>query len=767
MLILLTLRRLAPFSAKAAVAAVFFAIFLLLSACGGGGGGSAVAPPDVGTPTPPVVNPQPTQPPVPLPRDSGTASAAASSSGYAIKAAVTVATPSPAGGAVSVVAVGVTATGTHIRYFVRHSETDYSTYDGARARQIMDRNRCSFMHMPGPGFQPFYAACVVGALNTRGEYPEEQTVLLSVGVAEHRAAISVISVTVPEVNISAFAIVTAMGQSANISGNLRSATTGLHNARLPFANSVHIAHSHYDCLDSTLNCYRWLSGNGRVGDEATGQAAELMFVNHVANNDIAYVWAALPVTISSRANGFWASAPRAFPQLREKWIVAAAANVAEVNTAEGARLFAALRDRRASCYGIEDWCLVANAETPHEAAAKTTGALALLKQRNYAAPMSVLVEILLATADEVRAGARDNSPALELLGRGVLNVDAAVATADGMRTMDGFSLQRAVFNIPPAFSGLAKELQDESIAVRYLGNRYYDHPLANLVRAEKTPPLQINASDVWGEDNIYRGGNFFTAHDGGGNLRAAGMKFGALEIRHLWNAASSALRDGENLHPFFAANPGREMQMRLSLGGGFSGFAANGNSGSYRQNGVLFAREFGRFGVQSSFSRIDEKGALLGGKWGGVAPLLRGGKSKQMRAKISFAASDDWTVFAAMEKAETRADVGGIVGRIDGLRAFGWRAGFSAKNILRGGDILRFAFARETEISGAAVLQLPKSAADGYRIVERKVKFASGKTRVIAAAYGFAPSENTRLSFAAAHRINGESKMQMEWRLRF
>ena len=784
MSILLFPRRLAHVSVKTAGFILLFAFAFLLVACGGGGGGgggSASAPPDVVTPMPPVDNPQPTTPPAPLPRNFAAAQSAAGSSGYAQKNVVTVPSPPISGGMVSIAVAGVTATGTHISYFVRSEdglrdeEVAFSVYAAAWGREIRARANCYnllsyYRGNPTQSSYLSFLACQNGGARARlGEYPRQQTVTLSVGTATQSAAVSIINTIAPGEHITPFAVVTAMGQSTTVSSNAHQATTGLHNVNLPLARGVHVVHSHYDCVHSTMDCYRWLSGSGRVGDEATGQAAELNFVNHVARSDVAYVWAALPVTISSRAAGFWASAPRAFPELRGKWVVAAAANVAEVNTNEGVRFFAALRNRRASCYGIEEWCLVAHAETPHEAAAKTTGALALMKKRSYDAPMSVIVNILLDTADKVRAGARDTSPTLQLLGSGVLNTSAALAAVDDMRTANGLALANARFDIPPVFRGLAKSLRDESIAVRYSGGRYYNHPLASLVRAQAAPQMQVNAGDVWEEREVKHGENFFAVRGGGAKLRAAGVRLGALEIRRSFGGAGSRLPGGGVVAPFFAANDGRNVQMRLRFGGGFSGFAANGDGGDgYRQVGVLFERDFGRVGFQSSFSRINENGALLGGKWGEVAKLRRGGESMQARAKMTFAAGDDVQLFAAAEQLQTRAATGGIISRINGLRAFGWHTGAAAKDVFRYGDRLRFGLTGETAISdGVAILRMTQTTPDGLRTIERPAPLASAKHRTISAAYGFTTNENARWSLAAAHRISGETRAHLEWRMKF
>ena len=762
MSILLFPRRLAHVPVKTAGFILLFVFALSLAACGGGGGGSASAPPDVVTPMPPVDNPQPATPPAPLPRNFAAAQSSESYSGYAQKAAAIVAPPSQNTGIVSVAAAGITATGTHTQYRINpNNDISYAHYVSLTYTINARAERCWLAggHL---------GACRASAGNAIGN-PRAIITTLSIGVMENSVVISAIRAAVPGVSINAFAVATARGQSANISSNAHQATTGLHNVNLPLARGVHVVHSHYDCVHSTTDCYRWLSGSGRVGDEATGQAAELNFVNHVARNDVAYIWAALPVTISSRAAGFWASAPRAFPELRGKWVVAAAANVAEVNTNEGARLFAALRNRRASCYGIEEWCLVAHAETPHEAAAKTTGALALMKKRSYDAPMSVLVNILLDTADKVRAGARDTSPTLQLLGSGVLNTNAALAAVDDMRTANGLALANARFDIPPVFRGLAKSLRDESIAVRYSGGRYYNHPLDSLVRAQSAPQMQVNAGDVWEEREVKHGENFFAVRGGGKALRAAGVRLGALEIRRSFGGAGSRLSGGGVVAPFFAANDGRNVQMRLRFGGGFSGFAANGDGGDgYRQVGVLFERGFGRVGFQSSFSRINENGALLGGKWGAVAKLRRGGESMQARAKMTFAAGDDVQLFAAAEQLQTRAATGGIISRINGLRAFGWHTGAAAKDVFRYGDRLRFGLTGETTISdGVAILRMTQTTPDGLRTIERPTPLASAKHRTISAVYGFTTNENARWSFAAARRIGEETRAHLEWRMKF
>ena len=259
-----------------------------------------------------------------------------------------------------------------------------------------------------------------------------------------------------------------------------------------------------------------------------------------------------------------------------------------------------------------------------------------------------------------------------------------------------------------------------------------------------TPPLRVNAAAVWDGREVGDDGRFFAYYDGADKLRAAGLRFGALEIRHLQNQTPSALSDGDSLQPFFATDDG--MQMRWRFGGGLFGFAFQSRGDNdYRQVGVLLKRTLTeRIGVQYSFSHISESGTLLGGKWGG---LLRGGESRQVRAKLSFALNDNWALFAAAEKAKTQAQTGGIIRRIDGLRAFGWRGGAAAKNIWHYGDRLRFAFVRETAISGGtALLLLATPSSAGWQTIESALPLASdNKHRTIAAAYGFAP-------IAAAHR---------------
>ena len=283
------------------------------------------------------------------------------------------------------------------------------------------------------------------------------------------------------------------------------------------------------------------------------------------------------------------------------------------------------------------------------------------------------------------------------------------------------------------------------------------------------PPLKVNAGDVWEEREVKHGDNFFAVRGGDKTLRAAGVRLGALEIRRSFRGASSRLPGEDVVTPFFAANNGRGVQMRLRFGGGFSGFAANGDGGDgYRQVGVLFERGFGRVGFQSSFSRINENGALLGGKWGAVAKLRRGGESMQARAKMTFAAGDDVQLFAAAEQLQTRAATGGIISRINGLRAFGWHTGAAAKDVFRYGDRLRFGLTGETAISdGVAILRMTQTTPDGLRTIERPAPLASANHRTISAAYGFTTNENARWSFVAAHRIGKETRAHLEWRMKF
>ena len=323
-------------------------------------------------------------------------------------------------------------------------------------------------------------------------------------------------------------------------------------------------------------------------------------------------------------------------------------------------------------------------------------------------------------------------------------------------------------SVGATFGGATND-NTESI-VGFVGARIVLQGAANANFVPPSPqPLKVNAGDVWEEREVKHGDNFFAVRGGGKALRAAGVRLGALEIRRTFGGASSRLPGGGVVAPFFAANDGRNVQMRLRFGGGFSGFAANGDGGDgYRQVGVLFERGFGRVGFQSSFSRINEDGALLGGKWGEVAKLRRGGESMQARAKMTFAAGDDVQVFAAAEQLQTRAATGGIISRINGLRAFGWHTGAAAEDVFRYGDRLRFGLTGETAISdGVAILRMTQTTPGGLRIVERAAPLASAKHRTISAAYGFTTNENARWSFAAARRIGEETRAHLEWRMKF
>ena len=324
--------------------------------------------------------------------------------------------------------------------------------------------------------------------------------------------------------------------------------------------------------------------------------------------------------------------------------------------------------------------------------------------------------------------------------------------------------------VAATFGGASGD-NSESIA-GFIGARRISVAVVNASFTPYTvPPLRLGGDDIWQwRDSDYDDNRFFAARDGGGKLRAAGMRLGRLEFRHSRHSAPSALSslaggDSINVMPFFAAGGVDDVQMRLRFGEGFSGFAAH--SDSYQQSGVLFSRDFGRVGIQSSFSRINEDDALFGKKWDGIAPLLRGGKSIQARAGMSFDINDKWSLFAAAEQAHTKAQTSGIIGRIDGLRAFGWRAGAVANHLFRHGDTLRFGLTQETSLSGGvAVLHLRQNTPEGVRIVERIVPLNAKKHHTLSAGYGFALSDNAKWSIAAAYRTNGKTRTAIQWQMK-
>ena len=424
-----------------------------------------------------------------------------------------------------------------------------------------------------------------------------------------------------------------------------------------------------------------------------------------------------------------------------------------------------------------------------------SGALALLKSRFPQMSMSVLVHLLLETATEINGdGIEDVDGVDNVYGHGLLNVGAAILAQSSVTLMvpstQGIFLRNAQTELPSSFAGFAKRLNGVAVAAEYLDGFYYDAPLGGMIKTQskKQPPLNF-AAEVFDNNKAQTADGVF-AFAKNGALRAAGLQHGALQVRHNWLNKPSLWQNtnGEfERRPFFADDSGQSDEMLLDIGTNFRAFAARGEeqTAEYSQLGLLWQQEFERLQMAAAFSHIDEHDTLLGGKFGGAMPLTDGGQIRQTDIGATFSlgkfgGGGKWRAFANYQRADIDAHFGGIVGEVSGLAAEGWRGGLTAQNWLRYGDSFRIGIGRETAINrGDMILQLSRASNPqkdentqiirnrGYRVEEQRISLDSDTPMFMAIGYGFAPGENSRLSFGINYHPQSTSALSIDWRWDF
>lgn len=499
-------------------------------------------------------------------------------------------------------------------------------------------------------------------------------------------------------------------------------------------------------------------------------------------------------------NGFgdYPLSPLFFPELRGRWLAVVATDqnnrIASFSNGCGSR--------------GKYWCIAApgvGITTAHAggddfrtfgsrgtsfSAPHVSGALALLKSRLPAMPMSVLVHILMNTATDLGASGVD-----DVYGHGLVNIPDAIAAQNDVEIIVpaaagfGVSPSAARAELPAAFAGFADKLNNTRAAVRYLNGFYYDAPLGDFLKTKtaQSAPLDF-AADVF--DNAQRvgagendNGAFAFAKDG--VLRSAGWQSGALQIRRNFNNRPALWQNGGDVstRPFFAVGDGHSGEMLLNLGDNFRAFAARGKeqSARYRQFGLRWSHAFSRAGLAAAVSRISEDDTLLGGKFGGILPLHGGANARQtdIAGHWNLGASGVWRAFANYRHADIDANVGGIVSDMPELAAEKWQAGFAARDWLRADDAFRFGIGRDTAIRGGAMLRYGVSANPqldndtqvirnrGYRVVERRVGLNEDAPLSFGVGYGYSPADNARLSFGANYRRDNDASFSVDWRVRF
>ena len=536
--------------------------------------------------------------------------------------------------------------------------------------------------------------------------------------------------------------------------------------------------------------------NNFVAVERIGGA----FVSITLNRATTISVSGISVTVGAvETNGIgdYALAPLYHRELRGKWLAVVATdqsnNIVSFSNGCGSRgkywCIAAPGIGITSAYALGDNWRTRTSGTSFSAP-HVSGALALLKSRLPAMPMSVLVHILMNTATDLGASGVD-----DVYGHGLVNIPDAIAAQNDVEiiipTAAGFGVSpsAARAELPAAFAGFAGKLNNARAAVRYLNGFYYDAPLGDFLKtkAAQSAPLDF-AADVF--DNAQRvgagendSGAFAFAKDG--VLRSAGWQSGALQIRRNFNNRPALWQNGGDVstRPFFAVGDGHSGEMLLNIGDNFRAFAARGKeqSARYRQFGLRWSHDFSRAGLAAAVSRISEDDTLLGGKFGGILPLRGGANARQtdIAGHWNLGASGVWRAFANYRHADIDANVGGIVGGMPELAAEKWQAGFAARDWLRADDAFRFGVGQDTAIRGGAMLRYGVSANPqldndtqvirnrGYRVVERRVSLDEDAPLSFGVGYGYSPADNARLSFGANYRRDNDASFSVDWRVRF
>ncbi len=229
------------------------------------------------------------------------------------------------------------------------------------------------------------------------------------------------------------------------------------------------------------------------------------------------------------------------------------------------------------------------------AAAHVSGALALLKSRFPDMPMSVIVNILLQTADDVGAPGVD-----DVYGHGLVNISAAINAQGSVSLIvpaagGGVLLQNANTDLPSSFAGFAKRLNGVGVAAEYLDGFYYDAPLGGMIRAQSKKQKPLNfAAEMFDDDTTINEDGVF-AFSRNGALRAAGWKKGAFQVRHYFhNKPSLWQNEGGDIvrRPFFADDGGYSNEVQMAVGDNLQLFAARGEEqkAEYSQMGISWRR---------------------------------------------------------------------------------------------------------------------------------------------------------------------------------
>ena len=461
----------------------------------------------------------------------------------------------------------------------------------------------------------------------------------------------------------------------------------------------------------------------------------------------------IPEEEDSRVSGYDEVYPVVYPELEDNWLVVTGLQPEIYKDRLGNPVI-----HGNGCGLAERWCLTApgyNIYTTSELGddaywngwrgisetAHVSGALAVLKSAAPELKMAQIRNILLTTATDIGLPGRDGD-----YGWGLVNIEAGIKHIESMRThtsngrfaAQGLNDLRAP--LPASLSHLKGRLGKVKVAMQITDNSYYNIPLSDIVRfaPDEAPDIGGFALDM--------------LNTGGGN-----------------NAESFGFAETDKIAaPFFAGSSGEVLDLP---GDGLRPFAVIDNStgnladGNFQQFGFRWRKSGERFGVRAEVSRIEEKGGFMGTDFG-MLGSPSGSESAQGRIMLNGKIAQDWEGFAEYERARINGkgvESGGFLQGVSGGDADGWSAGLQRRNILQGGDRLRFSVRQETVLRGGNLLiSSPFATGDSSdAFLDKSVQTLSvedtavGLSRkpetIFGIGYAFRPWERAELSFGGEY----------------
>ncbi len=401
-----------------------------------------------------------------------------------------------------------------------------------------------------------------------------------------------------------------------------------------------------------------------------------------------------------------------------------------------------------------DWCMVApgvdinsldnssdSATTTisgnDQAAAHVSGALALLRSRFTEVPMSVLLEIIFETADDIGAAGDD-----AIFGQGLLNIATAIQSTNSVALAlqpDSVIVQNNVINdselndgdallvksyskLSPIFYGLTKALDSNYVAVEYLPGRYYNMPLSDLLDIDDSIETQLPSTGGLAKAMI-DGGDLQTIpllpnfsieqNQNTGQMLNFNYSNDVLRIRYEVCGGSdscndrSSLLEGSNLDnldtslPYFVQDKQR-VYSALSLSESWEIFSGIGlgeeaEESSYRQYGVRWGSLDNTLLGQlfADYSQIHEEGSVLGGQMNGGLGAT-GSKTHLLRVGSLYSLTPNWDIFGqynwgtgSASSIPNNSMIKSLDYKIDAIKF-----GLVGESVFRSNDTMRLGFSK-------------------------------------------------------------------------